>query len=386
MPLGLKNIVATYQRLVTKMFKEQLGKTIEVYIDDTLVKSQRGEDRIDHLKETFDILRRYRIKLNPEKCTFGVALGNFLGFLVSQRGIEVNPGQIRAIEGIPELLTTKNQVQRLTGRITALSRFISRSSDMCHKFFGVLKKDNDLGWTSECIQSLRELKAYLSSTPLLSKLEPVEQLLVYLVIPEVAEHSSKYWNMSIPKEISCDSGPLFTGKKTVEFFKKWHIKRILSTPYHPAGNGQEESSNKSILKIMKKKLENAKGLWPEMLPEVLWAYRTNPKTSTRETPYSLIYETELVIPVEVGEPNLRYSHESGASNDESRRQDLNEIDEQRDMAYIRMVTQKQQAECYYNKKSKARPLKVGDYVLKAKTLASRDPEKESWERTGMVNQ
>ncbi|XP_070014195.1 uncharacterized protein [Nicotiana sylvestris] len=124
---------------------------------------------------------------------------------------------------------------------------------------------------------------------------------------------------------------------------------------------------------MKKKLKNAKGLWPELLSEVLWAYRTTPKTSTEETPYSLVYETDTVILVEVGEPSVRYSNESRPSNDESRRQDIDEAEERRDMAYIRMIAQKQQVESYYNKKDKIRPLKVGDYVLKAKTQASKDP-------------
>ncbi|XP_070013461.1 uncharacterized protein [Nicotiana sylvestris] len=98
-----------------------------------------------------------------------------------------------------------------------------------------------------------------------------------------------------------------------------------------------------------------------------------PKTSTGETPYSLVYGTDAVIPVEVGEPSLRYSNEIGPSNDESRLQDLDEVEERRDMAHIRMIAQKQQAESYYNKKAKVRPLRVGDYILKSKTQAAKDP-------------
>nr|XP_009785389.1 PREDICTED: uncharacterized protein LOC104233660 [Nicotiana sylvestris]XP_016504969.1 PREDICTED: uncharacterized protein LOC107822895 [Nicotiana tabacum] len=113
-------------------------------------------------------------------------------------------------------------------------------------------------------------------------------------------------------------------------------------PYHPAGNGQAESSNKTILNILKKKFEDAKGLWPELLPEVLWAYHTTPKTNTGEIQYSLAYGTDAVIRVEVGEPSLRYSNESGSSNDESRLQNLDEVEERSDMAHIRMVAQKQQ--------------------------------------------
>ncbi|XP_070054916.1 uncharacterized protein [Nicotiana tomentosiformis] len=139
----------------------------------------------------------------------------------------------------------------------------------------------------------------------------------------------------LPKEISYDNGSQFAGKKVADIFEKWHIKRILSTPYHPVGNGQAESSNKSILNIMKKKLEDAKGLWPEILPEKLWAYRTTPKTSIGKTPYSLIYGTDAVILV--GEPSLRYFPKSGPQNDDSRKQKLEEVGERRDMAYVRTV-------------------------------------------------
>ncbi|XP_070022779.1 uncharacterized protein [Nicotiana sylvestris] len=90
-------------------------------------------------------------------------------------------------------------------------------------------------------------------------------------------------------------------------------------------------------------------------------------------PYSLVYVTGAVIPVKIGEPSLRYCNESGPSNDESRLQDLDEVEQRRDMAHVRMVDQKQQVEKYYNKKAKVRPLKVGDYILKAKTQAAKVP-------------
>ncbi|XP_019254978.1 PREDICTED: uncharacterized protein LOC109233548 [Nicotiana attenuata] len=481
---------------------------------------------------------------------------------------------------IPEILNSKKRVKKLTWRIAALSRFISRSSNRCHKFFSVLKKDRRLQRNEECIEALRKLKVYLSSPPLLVKADPGECLLVYLALSEVAviavlvrenkgmklaikyrarrlilhcdsqlvvnqvartyqikeqrlqkyqseihklmpefdecrfeqiprgqnieadslaklaaatkninkenvvtllhsavdhievfslklnwdwrnqfvsylqdgtlprdkkaakklrmqaaryslinhdlykkmfggplakclgphqtrqvleevheghcgahtgnrtlvrclirtgyywptmkkeaayyvrrcEQCQKYapmihqagellhsvtspwpfikWGMDIIGPLPAGRGKVRMHRKITEFFEKWLIKRILSTPYHPAANGQAESSNKTILNILKKKLEEAKGLWPELLPEVLWAYRTTPKSSTRETPYSLVYETDAVIPVEIGEPSLRYSHTSGADNDESKLQDLEEAEERRDMAHIRMTAQK----------------------------------------------
>ena len=97
MMFGLKNAGAIYQRLMNKMFAHQIGRNDQVYVDDMLVKSCREDDHLDYLKETFDTLRSYNMKLNPSKCTFEVTAGKLLGFMVSQRGIEVNPDKIRAI-------------------------------------------------------------------------------------------------------------------------------------------------------------------------------------------------------------------------------------------------------------------------------------------------
>ena len=97
MSFGLKNVGATYQRLVTKMFRTLLGKTVEVYIDYMLVKSKERSDHTTHLQEAFDILKAYDMKLNPLKCAFGVSASHFLSFMVTQRGIEANPAQLKAI-------------------------------------------------------------------------------------------------------------------------------------------------------------------------------------------------------------------------------------------------------------------------------------------------
>ena len=97
MPFGLKNAGTTYQRLMNKMFAQQVGRNVQVYMDDMLVKSRREEDHLEDLRETFDILRSSNMKLNPRKCIFGVTVGKFLGFMVSQRSIEANPDNIWAI-------------------------------------------------------------------------------------------------------------------------------------------------------------------------------------------------------------------------------------------------------------------------------------------------
>ena len=138
MPIGLKNAGATYQRLVNKMFCKQIVRNMEVNVDDMLVKSKEEFAHLDDLKETFVTLRKYKMKLNPSKCAFGVASGKFLGFMVSQRGIEANPEKVQAILNMA-LSKTVKEVQKLTGRIEALNMFVSKAMDKCLPFFKTLK-------------------------------------------------------------------------------------------------------------------------------------------------------------------------------------------------------------------------------------------------------
>ena len=139
MPFGLKNAGATYQRLVNHMFCPQIGRNIEVYVDDMLVKSLDEEKHLDDLKETFGTLRQHQMKLNPRKCAFGVSSGKFLGFMVSQKGIEVNPDKIQAILDMEPPKNIK-EVQFLIGRVAALNRFVSKVTDKCLPFFKILRK------------------------------------------------------------------------------------------------------------------------------------------------------------------------------------------------------------------------------------------------------
>ena len=181
MPFGLKNAGATYQRLVNRMFQKQIGATMEVYIDDMLVKSTTAGLHIAHLSETFQILRDYNMKLNPAKCAFGVSAGKFLGFIVNHRGIEANPDKIKALLDMPSPSGIK-EVQRLTGRIAALSRFVSRASDKCQPFFQVLKKA--FQWDEKCEEAFVALKTYLTSPPILVSPTEGELLTLYLAVSD----------------------------------------------------------------------------------------------------------------------------------------------------------------------------------------------------------
>jgi hypothetical protein len=139
MPFGLKNAGATYQRMVTKMFSELLGKTVEVYIDDMVVKSIRCSGHVEDLKQVFSIPRKHNLKLNASKCAFGVGSGKFLGFMVTQRCIEANPDQIAAIQGLQPPKNVR-EVQKLTGMAAAHNQFISKSVEKCRPFFDLIRK------------------------------------------------------------------------------------------------------------------------------------------------------------------------------------------------------------------------------------------------------
>ena len=179
MPFGLKNVGATYQRLVNRMFQKQIGTTMEVYIDDMLVKSTTAELHISHMSDALQILREYNMKLNPAMCAFGVSAGKFLGFIVNNRGIEANPDKIKVVLDMPPPSGIK-EVQRLTGTIVALSRFLSRASDKCQPFFQVLKKA--FQWDTRCKEAFSALQTYLSSPPILVSPSEGELLTLYLAV------------------------------------------------------------------------------------------------------------------------------------------------------------------------------------------------------------
>uniref|UniRef100_A0A2N9IKM3 Uncharacterized protein n=1 Tax=Fagus sylvatica TaxID=28930 RepID=A0A2N9IKM3_FAGSY len=187
MPFGLKNAGATYQRLVNKMFHDQIGRNVEVYVDDMLVKSKENEDHLKDLKETFQALRTYNMKLNPEKCAFGVSSGKFLGFMVSQRGIEANPDKIKAIlEMSPP--TTVKEVQSLTGKAAALNRFVSRSTDKVPPLLQAPQKQ-----AKSCIYTLAISSSAVSSA--LIREEERVQKPVYYTSRALKGAEERYSNM-----------------------------------------------------------------------------------------------------------------------------------------------------------------------------------------------
>ena len=181
MPFGLKNARSIYQRMMNRMFEPQLGKNIEVYIDDMVVKSKVVSEHVGNLRGIFEILREHKLCLNTSKCSFSVGSGKFLGYIVTHLGIEVNPDQIKVINSLQPPQNPK-EVQKLIGITVALNRFISQLVDRCRPFFLLLNKWKGFEWTEECALTFQLLKKYLSRPPIMSRLEVDEVLFAYIIV------------------------------------------------------------------------------------------------------------------------------------------------------------------------------------------------------------
>src|SRR5664279_715810 len=164
MPFGLKNAGATYQRCMQACLVKQIGKNVQVYVDDIVAKTKDGATLLDDLRETFDALNKYQIKLNPMKCVFGVPVGQLLGYLVSVRRIEANLEKIQAILMMKEP-TNLRGIQQLAGRLAALSRLIAKLGERALPFYKLLKKSDKFEWTPKAKTAFPDLKRALSTKP-----------------------------------------------------------------------------------------------------------------------------------------------------------------------------------------------------------------------------
>uniref|UniRef100_A0A2N9F3Z1 Uncharacterized protein n=1 Tax=Fagus sylvatica TaxID=28930 RepID=A0A2N9F3Z1_FAGSY len=639
MPFGLKNAGATYQQLMNRMFHDQIGRNVEVYNDDMLVKSKEEDGHLDDLRETFKTLRKYQMKLNPSKCAFGVYSGKFLGFMVSQRGIEANPDKIKAIlrdaatknyqrspktnwknsciepqafEELkryltePPLLSPSKQGEELylgaeeryppmeklafalvtaarklrpyfqaymivllinyplrkamnkpdaAGRLIqwsielsefdidyrprtaikaqALADFIAEftskddeptedveqtsrwtvnidgSSTKDSGGIGVVLKSPE-GDTIKQVVRLQypttnneaEYEALLAGLKMAKVLGATELDVLsdsQLVVGQVNEdyeakegrmqrylHLIRHQMKPIPRaddkikivqqsslqtievnlvhtEVFLDdtNSLILTGRDTTkqptrsqtikgtrltfshvagniiqerllpplsqmpgtrrgqlrherntrrnlrqplrctsftkedrsgfrEYLcrttgsnstipdsgsspKNLGIHNHYSSPGHPQANGQVEVTNRSLLKLIKTRLEGAKGLWPEELPSILWAYRTTVRIPTGETPFRMTFGSEAVVPVEIELTTLRTSAYDDQQNEEQLCLNLDLIDEVRETAEARMKRYQEKMARHYNSKVKPRQLSIGDLVLRKVTLATRNP-------------
>jgi hypothetical protein len=179
MPFGLRNAGATYQRCMQHVFGDHIGRTVEAYVDDIVVKTRKADDLVNDLSIAFGCLQANGVKLNPEKCVFGVPWGMLLGYIVSQRGIEANPEKVVALERMGLIQDLKG-VQRVLGCLAALSRFVSRLGEKGLPIYRLLKKHKRFSWTAEAQEALDKLKASLTHAPILTPPQDSEPLYLYV--------------------------------------------------------------------------------------------------------------------------------------------------------------------------------------------------------------
>ena len=158
---GLKNAGATYQRAMNYIFHDLIGKLVEIYIDDVVVKSKSAAGHLEDLRQVLERTRRFGLKMNPKKCAFGVSAGQFLGFLVHERGIEIGLKSQEAVKMMKP--PTTKELQKLIGKINFVRRFISNLSGRIELFMGLvkIKSDDEFRWGAEQQQAFDEIKEYL---------------------------------------------------------------------------------------------------------------------------------------------------------------------------------------------------------------------------------
>ena len=184
------------------VFHNMIGRNVEVYVDDIVVKSDSCEQHISDLKEVFQALRQYRMRLNPEKCAFGVEGGKFLGFMLTHRGIEANPEKCKAITEM-RCPSGLKEIQRLVGRLTSLSRFVPKLAERTRPIIKLLKKTTKFEWTDECEQNFQQLKTFLASPPVIQKPNTQEPIVVYLAVSNNAVSSV------LVQEIEAEERPVY---------------------------------------------------------------------------------------------------------------------------------------------------------------------------------
>nr|AAM74403.1 Putative retroelement [Oryza sativa Japonica Group] len=440
MTIWLKNAGATYQRAMNLIFHDLLGIILEICIDDIVVQSDGMEGHIADLRLAFERMRRYGLKMNPLKCAFGVSAGKFLGFMVHERGVEIDPKKIEKSRDF-KAPTCKKEVQKLLGKVNYLRRFISNLAAHAFKYtlpdedlyrrniddvlLECLDKDQSkvamgeihegicgthqsahkMNWLlrragfywskmiDDCFKYYRGCKAcqrfgngyrfVLVATDYFTKWAeamPLKNMTHMEVIDFILKHIIH--RFGIPQTLTTDQGASFMSKEVKNFAESYGIKLLSSSPYYAQANGQAESSNKTLLKLVKKKIEEYPKRWHEVLFEALWAHRISKHGATKVTPFELVYGQEAVLPVEVNLGSLRNVKKDDLSSEDYKTlmgDNLDEVIDKRLKALEEIEKEKKRVAKAYNKRVKAKLFQVGDLVWKTIfPLGTRSKEFGKW--------
>ncbi|XP_072058142.1 uncharacterized protein [Arachis hypogaea] len=399
MPFGLKNAGATYQRLMDKVFAKQIGRNIEVYVDDMVAKTKIGNNHLHDLAKIFGQLQKYNMRLNSEKCTFGVQSGKFLGFLLTSRGIEKPQLVGRLVKWSVELskfdikyegrTSIKSQfmadfiaefsIPNTTEDYIEWSSYVDGSSNPqgCGAVI-ILDNSHDnviehsLNFSFKASNNQSEYEALIARLRLAADLNTTA-LKVYcdslLIVQQRHNHILFVWKyiicrFGIPRHISTDNGRQFADQKFTFFLQNLKIKQHFSSVEHPQTNGLAEAANKVILHTLRKKLDEAKGLWAELIPEIIWGYNTTIHSTTKETPFRLVYGSDAMIPVEISQSSLRTELADQTTQDISWQTEPDLTEEIRSSTAVKHLAMQHHIARRYNQRLHPRSFQVNDLVLK----------------------
>ncbi|GFS39342.1 hypothetical protein Acr_00g0062390 [Actinidia rufa] len=370
-----------------------------IMIGTKLFKEERNA-LVEFLKRNYDV--------------FACSQGKFLGFLVTKDGIKANSDLIQALLAMSSIGNI-HEVQQLTWQVTALNRFVSKSADKCLPFFKILRKNKSFEWTDESEMAFQQLKEYMGSPPLLTVPYTGEELILYLsilstivsaVLIREEDNVQKpiYYVSKVLMRTETSAGLVLQTplSEQMEYAIRIEFKStnneaeyevLLAKPRVATKLGVESLDTFSDSQLMvnqvqgdylakdirmvayldKVRLEKSKNEWAENLPSILWAYHTTSKIPTGQTPFSMFYGIELVIPMEIGMPNFRKSNFDMEINEADLRLNLDLLGEKREKAWMHQAAYKHQISKYYNQKVKHKSFLLGDLVLRKVTLSTKEP-------------
>ncbi|GJR95701.1 reverse transcriptase domain-containing protein [Tanacetum coccineum] len=393
MLFGLRNVGATYQCLVDKVFHKHIGRNLEVYVDDLVIKSRTEDKIVRDIEEAFKTLREINMKLNPKKCTFGVEGGMFLGYKVNTKGAESMSRQGRRClkSSIPKMLERRTKVKRKARKpehvLGQISREIiihsvlwlaasTRNVDKCARP-RVLVKGKILADfiverpEEESLDTLMEVEEELPGPCILftdgSSCTDGYGAGLILTNPEGMEFTCALRFRFDATNNEAEYKALIAGLRMAEQMGVKNLQanvdsrqvanQVNGTFGLPgeiiSDNGKQFQDNpfKDCLgEGIKERLDARSKNWMEELSHVLWAHHTMIKSSNRDTPFSLTYGTKVLIPAEIGMPTLRTVEVDLVQNNEALEINLDLLEEKREQAAIREAKSKAKIEKYYNLK------------------------------------
>nr|GEU65924.1 reverse transcriptase domain-containing protein [Tanacetum cinerariifolium] len=347
MPFGLRNVRATYQRLVDKAFHKQIGRNLELYVDDLVIKSRTEDEIVKDIEETFKTVRKINMKLNPKKGTFGVEEGMFLRYKVSTKGLKICPDKVDVVLSLSSLKCLKD-VQKLNGKIASLNRFLAKSVEKSLPFFKTLKKctkKSDVHWTTKAEEAFKQMRQLIAELPMLIIPMENEELIVYLAAAKetvsanlMTERKAKQMPIYFASTALRDgfgAGLILTNPEGMVFTYALRFR------FEPTNN---EAKYKAL--IARLRIAEQMGV-------------KNIQAKCRFT-----IGGQPIIPVEIGMPTLRTAEVDLVQNEEALRINFDLSEEKREEAAIREGKSKAKMKKYYNSKVRNTSFKLRDLVYR----------------------